>query len=121
MMADLQAAYLWAQLEAADTINLRRLALWHRYASALEPLGGLMLPSVPATCQHNAHMFYVKLRDIDDRDAFIRHMKAADILTVFHYIPLRQSGGPPLAGSTAAIATRVAKADAWCVYRCFII
>ncbi|MBT9432016.1 dTDP-4-amino-4,6-dideoxygalactose transaminase [Candidatus Sodalis endolongispinus] len=91
LMADLQAAYLWAQLEAADTINQRRLALWHRYASSLAPLDGLTLPSVPESCQHNAHMYYVKLRDIDDRDAFIRHMKAADILTVFHYIPLHDS------------------------------
>lgn len=91
LMADIQAAYLWAQLEAADIINQRRLALWHRYASALAPLDGLTLPTVPATCLHNAHMFYVKLRDIDERDGFIRHLKAADILSVFHYIPLHDS------------------------------
>ncbi|WMQ74225.1 MAG: dTDP-4-amino-4,6-dideoxygalactose transaminase [Sodalis sp.] len=91
LMADIQAAYLWAQLEAADIINQRRLALWYRYASALAPLDGLTLPTVPATCLHNAHMFYVKLRDIDERDGFIRHLKAADILSVFHYIPLHDS------------------------------
>ncbi|AHF75406.1 TDP-4-oxo-6-deoxy-D-glucose transaminase [Sodalis praecaptivus] len=91
LMADIQAAYLWAQMEAADIINQRRLALWHRYASALASLDGLTLPTVPATCLHNAHMFYVKLRDIDDRDGFIRHLKAADILSVFHYIPLHDS------------------------------
>lgn len=94
LMADLQAAYLWAQLEAADPINQRRLALWQRYSQALSGLaaaGRIDLPVVPAQCVQNAHMFYLKCRDGDDRSAFIRHMKAADILTVFHYIPLHDS------------------------------
>lgn len=94
LMSDLQAAYLWAQLEAAEDINLRRLTLWNRYRVALSPLaeqGRIQLPTVPEGCRQNAHMFYIKLRDIDDRTAFIAHMKAADILTVFHYIPLHDS------------------------------
>ncbi|TCV93733.1 dTDP-4-amino-4,6-dideoxygalactose transaminase [Biostraticola tofi] len=91
LMADLQAAYLWGQLAAAQLINQRRLSLWHRYRDALtygEEEGRLALPRIPADCVQNAHMFYLKLRDLDDRSAFINHMKDADILTVFHYIPL---------------------------------
>jgi len=94
LMADLQAAYLWAQLEAAQTINQQRLRLWQRYYDALQPLaaqGRIALPAVPDSCRHNAHMFYLKLRDSDDRDALIRWMKEAEILTVFHYIPLHTS------------------------------
>ncbi|HEY0210703.1 dTDP-4-amino-4,6-dideoxygalactose transaminase [Acerihabitans sp.] len=94
LMADLQAAYLWGQLDAADIINRRRLALWNGYRDALLPLareGRIELPTVPENCRQNAHMFYIKLRDIADRSAFIDHMKAADILTVFHYIPLHDS------------------------------
>ncbi|MEZ3501133.1 dTDP-4-amino-4,6-dideoxygalactose transaminase [Pantoea sp. KPR_PJ] len=94
LMADLQAAYLWAQLEAADRINQQRLRLWQRYYDALQPLavkGRITLPSLPAECEHNAHMFYIKLRDSDDRQALINWMKEAEILTVFHYIPLHSS------------------------------
>ena len=73
-MADLQAAYLWAQLEAAERINLQRLSLWQTYYDALEPLakaGRIELPTIPADCIHNAHMFYIKLRDNDDRSKLI--------------------------------------------------
>lgn len=94
LMADLQAAYLWAQLEAAERINQQRLRLWQRYYEALQPLataGRIALPEVPASCRHNAHMFYIKLRDSDDRQALINWMKEAEILTVFHYIPLHSS------------------------------
>ncbi|KAA8996462.1 dTDP-4-amino-4,6-dideoxygalactose transaminase [Affinibrenneria salicis] len=91
LMADIQAAYLWAQLEAGIAINRRRLQLWQRYYDAFQPLaqaGRITLPQMPAECSHNAHMFYIKLRDMDDRNAFISYMKEAEILTVFHYIPL---------------------------------
>ena len=94
LMADLQAAYLWAQLEAAERINQHRLHLWQRYYDALQPLaaaGRIELPVVPDNCLHNAHMFYIKLRDSDDRQALINWMKEAEILTVFHYIPLHSS------------------------------
>ncbi|WP_336778599.1 dTDP-4-amino-4,6-dideoxygalactose transaminase [Pantoea sp. USHLN256] len=94
LMADLQAAYLWAQLEAAEHINQQRLRLWQRYYDALQPLaaaGRIELPVVPEHCQHNAHMFYIKLRDSNDRQALINWMKEAEILTVFHYIPLHSS------------------------------
>ncbi|QCR37564.1 dTDP-4-amino-4,6-dideoxygalactose transaminase [Nissabacter sp. SGAir0207] len=91
LMSDLQAAYLWAQLEAADRINQRRLLLWTNYYEALSRLaqqGRIDLPAIPADCVHNAHMFYIRLRDIAERDAFIAYMKEAEIMTVFHYIPL---------------------------------
>ena len=94
LMSDLQAAYLWAQLEAAVAINQQRLRLWQRYYDALQPLaasGRISLPHIPASGEHNAHMFYIKLRDNDDRSALINWMKEAEILTVFHYIPLHAS------------------------------
>jgi dTDP-4-amino-4,6-dideoxygalactose transaminase len=94
LMADLQAAYLWAQLEAASAINAQRLRLWQSYYSALQPIaasGRITLPTIPSTCQHNAHMFYIKLHDIDDRTALINWLKEAEILAVFHYIPLHSS------------------------------
>ncbi|MEN5018659.1 dTDP-4-amino-4,6-dideoxygalactose transaminase [Erwinia sp. Eh17-17] len=94
LMADLQAAYLWAQLEAAERINQQRLRLWQNYREALQPLanrGRIELASIPADCEHNAHMFYLKLRDHDDRSALIGWLKEAEILAVFHYIPLHSS------------------------------
>ncbi|WP_455820948.1 dTDP-4-amino-4,6-dideoxygalactose transaminase [Pseudomonas cerasi] len=94
LMADLQAAYLWAQLEAAERINQQRLRLWQNYHDALQPLavrGRIALASIPADCEHNAHMFYLKLRDHNDRSALIAWLKEAEILAVFHYIPLHSS------------------------------
>ena len=94
LMSDLQAAYLWAQLEVADQINQRRLALWDQYYTALTPLaqqGRLSLPEVPAGCTHNAHMFYIRLADNHLRSRLIDWMKEAEILAVFHYIPLHSS------------------------------
>lgn len=94
LMADIQAAYLWGQLEAAQRINERRLRLWDAYYAAFRPLeqaGKLELPAVPADCVHNAHMFYLRLRDIEQRNDFISYMKEAEILSVFHYIPLHSS------------------------------
>ena len=94
LMADLQAAYLWGQLEAAERINQQRLVLWQNYYNALLPLARqkrIELPVHPDGCAHNAHMFYIKLRDADDRSAVIDWLKEAGILAVFHYIPLHSS------------------------------
>lgn len=93
LMSDLQAAYLWAQLEAAEKINQRRLQLWQNYYDAFLPLakkGKVELPFVPDDCQQNAHMFYLKLNDIEQRSAFISYLKEAEIMSVFHYIPLHE-------------------------------
>jgi dTDP-4-amino-4,6-dideoxygalactose transaminase len=89
--SDMNAAYLYAQLEVADRINEARLECWNRYYENLTPLmesGKIELPTVPEGCVHNAHMFYIKVKDIEERSAFIKYMKENDILTVFHYIPL---------------------------------
>lgn len=85
------AAFLWAQLEEAEEITRRRLALWNTYHQAfaiLEESGFLRRPIVPADCAHNAHMYYLLLPDLNSRTAFIDHMRQKDILTVFHYVPL---------------------------------
>lgn len=89
--SDMNAAYLYAQLEIAEEINRARLELWDRYYRNLEPLrqaGKIELPTVPDGCVHNAHMFYIKAADIRERTALIAHLKQNDILSVFHYIPL---------------------------------
>ena len=92
--SDLNAAYLWAQLENFDAIAENRMAVWNRYQEAFLPLeedGLLSLPVIPEHCQHNAHMFYVKLRDLEERSRFLAHMKENGVLSVFHYIPLHSS------------------------------
>lgn len=92
--SDMNAAYLYAQLEIADEINEARLACWNRYYEQLLPLkeaGKIELPTVPDGCVHNAHMFYIKARDLEQRTRFISYMKENGVLTVFHYIPLHTS------------------------------
>ncbi len=92
--SDLNAAYLWAQLEEAEQMNAHRLAAWHRYDEALRPLaeeGLLQVPTVPEGCVHNAHMYYVKWKDLAERTAFLAHMKARGIQCVFHYVPLHSA------------------------------
>ena len=92
--SDLNAAYLWAQLEKADEINANRLQSWNRYNEAfkkLEEEGRLELPTIPDECVHNAHMYYVKLKDLDERTDFLSYMRKNDIYSVFHYIPLHSA------------------------------
>lgn len=94
LQSDLNAAYLWAQLERADEINEDRLATWHAYYEAFAPLaeaGRVELPVVPEGCVHNAHMFYLKVRDLEERTAFIEHLKQHGVMAVFHYVPLHSS------------------------------
>ena len=94
LQSDLNAAYLLAQLERADEVNDNRLATWHAYDEAFRPLeerGFISLPYVPEGCVHNAHMYYVKLADLDERTRFISHMKDSGVSCVFHYIPLHSS------------------------------
>lgn len=92
--SEMNAAYLWGQLQAADQINNDRLASWNDYYQALRPLeqaGKLELPAIPEDCVHNAHMFWVKCRDLEERTAFIQHLKDSGVLAVFHYIPLHSA------------------------------
>ncbi len=92
--ADLNAAFLWAQLECADQINENRLNIWNTYYQELRPLadkGYFSLPFVPEGCTHNAHMFYIKLHDLEERTKFIAYMKEKDVCCVFHYVPLHSA------------------------------
>ncbi|MDD6884793.1 MAG: dTDP-4-amino-4,6-dideoxygalactose transaminase, partial [Eubacteriales bacterium] len=92
--SELNAAYLWAQLEVADEINDDRLATWNYYHDALVSLaeqGRIELPIIPDGCVHNAHMFYVKCRDLEERTKLIQYMQAHDIQLTFHYIPLHSA------------------------------
>jgi dTDP-4-amino-4,6-dideoxygalactose transaminase len=89
--SDLNAAYLWAQLEMAEEINEDRLASWNRYNEGLASLadkGCIELPFIPEECVHNAHMFYIKTKDMEERSKLIKFLKENEILSVFHYIPL---------------------------------
>lgn len=92
--SELNAAYLWAQLEKADMINKDRLDSWNAYYAAFKVLQEeklVELPSVPEGCIHNAHMFYIKCKDLNERTRFIDYMKDNDVQTVFHYIPLHSA------------------------------
>ena len=92
--SELNAAYLYAQLENADMINNSRLSCWNRYyenLSELKDAGKIDLPFVPAYCKHNAHMFYIKAKDIEERSGLISFLKEKGVGSVFHYIPLHSS------------------------------
>lgn len=94
LQSDLNAAYLWAQLEKADEINENRLTTWNAYDKAFRPLeaqGKFELPTIPDDCVHNAHMYYIKCKDLEERTRFIDFMKEREVLTVFHYIPLHSA------------------------------
>lgn len=89
--SELQAAYLWGQLQKAEDINESRLAIWDRYHEGLYPLekmGKITIPTVPKNCKHNAHMFYVKTADLEERTALLEYLKGKDIMAAFHYVPL---------------------------------
>ena len=91
---ELIAAFLWAQLEEAQTITAQRLASWERYHAALAPLEArevLRRPVITEGCQHNAHMYYVLLAPEIDRQAVLSELKRNEIFSVFHYVPLHSS------------------------------
>jgi dTDP-4-amino-4,6-dideoxygalactose transaminase len=120
---EIVAAFLWAQLEEAGAITKRRLDLWRCYHDGFAPLereGRLRRPIVPEACGFNAHMYYLLLRELDERTRFIDHMKQLGIQCVFHYVPLhssptgqrvgRVSGALPL---TDDIADRLVRLPLW--------
>lgn len=89
--SELNAAYLWAQLEQADLIFRDRMRIWKMYADGLKELadaGKVELPYIPQECGHNAHMFYIKVKDLKERTRLISYMKSRGIILVFHYVPL---------------------------------
>lgn len=92
--SELNAAYLWAELEEADKVNENRLASWNHYYEGLSELseqGKIDLPVVPEGCEHNAHMFYIKAKDLEERTRLISFMKEQGVGCVFHYIPLHSA------------------------------
>ncbi len=92
--SDMNAAYLYAQLEMAEEINDHRLECWRRYYELLQPLadeGCIELPYIPEGCVHNAHMFYIKAKDIEERTELIGFLKERGVMSVFHYIPLHSA------------------------------
>ena len=92
--SELNAAYLWGQLEAADLIYQDRMNSWNAYYQRLENLeqkGFIDLPIIPEECTHNAHMFYIKVKDLDERTRLISYLKENGICAVFHYIPLHSA------------------------------
>ena len=92
--SELNAAYLWAQLEAADKIYDDRMATWNHYYAGfkeLEKEGYIQLPVVPEGCRHNAHMFYIKAKNLEERSRLIKYLKENEIQAVFHYIPLHSA------------------------------
>lgn len=91
---ELIAAFLWAQMEAVDDINSRRIALWNRYNSAFEKFesqGKLRRPIVPERCDHNAHMYYILLPNLKKRTGFMDYLKSQGVGSVFHYVPLHSA------------------------------
>ena len=92
--SDMNAAYLYAQLQLADEIQKARMDRWKEYWEQLSGLaqeGRIELPHIPEHCEHNAHMFYIKTKDMEERTALIDHLKAKEILSVFHYVPLHSA------------------------------
>jgi dTDP-4-amino-4,6-dideoxygalactose transaminase len=120
---EMVAAYLAAQLEEADAITARRLALWGRYHHAFEPLereGRVRRPVIAEGCSHNAHMYYLLLRGLGERTAFIEHMKALEIQCAFHYVPLHSSPRGRLVGRASGalpitddVADRLVRLPFW--------
>lgn len=92
--SELNAAYLWAQLENADRIYQNRMETWNKYYALLEELrdkGCIELPVIPEDCVHNAHMFWIKVRDLEERTSLIDFMKGKNVKCAFHYVPLHSS------------------------------
>ncbi len=117
------SAFLWAQMQEAESITNSRLAIWDRYHAAFEELensGEILRPTIPKECVHNAHMYYLLLRDLEQRSSFIDRMKGDEICCVFHYVPLhtapqgtqrgRSKGRLPV---TCDVANRLVRLPLW--------
>lgn len=94
LSSDLIAAFLWAQLEEAENITRQRIDIWNRYHEAfdfMEKSERISRPYIPEACEHNAHIYYLKLRNLEDRTRFIDEMSARGVICPFHYVPLHLS------------------------------
>lgn len=109
---ELIAAFLWAQLEEAESITSKRLDLWHQYHKGfadLETLGRVRRPIVPNMTGHNGHIYYLLLPDLDQRTEFIKKMREFGVNTVFHYVPLHSSPYGARVGRNACNLTATQK------------
>jgi dTDP-4-amino-4,6-dideoxygalactose transaminase len=121
--SEMIAAFLWAQMEHAELLTRRRLAIWNQYHSAFEDLEGagvVRRPIVPAHCRHNAHMYYLLLPSLEVRQRVLLDLKGDGIMAVFHYVPLhsapagRQYGRP--SGEltvTSSVSERLLRLPLW--------
>jgi dTDP-4-amino-4,6-dideoxygalactose transaminase len=94
LMNDVSAAYLWGNIEKADEINQDRLNSWKKYYRGLIDLKDkdfIDIPTISNGCKHNAHMFYIKVKDLETRSKLIKYLGEKDIVTVFHYVPLHNA------------------------------
>ena len=89
--SELNAAFLFAQLESANEVNNKRLSLWREYSRQLCKISKIDLQSIPDNIEHNAHIFYIKLKDINERQSMVEYLNLHGIQSVFHYIPLHES------------------------------
>ena len=120
---EVPAAFLWAQMQEAEDITRRRLALWDHYHQAFaahEQAGRVRRPIVPAHCRHNAHMYYLLLPDADLRTRFIQALGARGVGAVFHYVPLHSSPAGSRYGrvhgamtNTEVLADRLVRLPLW--------
>jgi dTDP-4-amino-4,6-dideoxygalactose transaminase len=100
--SEFNASFLYAQLESIEEINRDRIGNWNRYYSGLKDLrdeGLIELPHVPDGCVHNGHMFYIKVKDLEERGKLIAYLKSKGVLAVFHYVPLHSSIAGKMFGS----------------------
>jgi dTDP-4-amino-4,6-dideoxygalactose transaminase len=107
------AAFLWAQLEQAEAITARRVALWKRYHERLEPCeraGRIRRPLIPEGCRHNAHLYYILLPSLERRERLAERLRARGIGAVFHYVPLHSSPAGRRYGRTASAMTNTERA-----------
>lgn len=92
--SDINAAYLYPQLQEIDSIQEKRMAIWSYYHELLEELemqGYIRRPSIPAYCQHNAHIYHIRVKSLKERTALLNYLKTEDIMATFHYVPLHSS------------------------------
>ncbi len=114
-MSALNAAYLYANMEEAETIQSHRMMLWNNYHRAFKWLadaGHITLPFVPEACEHNAHIYFIRVKDRTQRDAFIAFMREQNVTVAFHFVPLHVSaGGKQYGGAGSALDVTVEAAD----------
>jgi dTDP-4-amino-4,6-dideoxygalactose transaminase len=122
LMSDLQAAYLWGQLEQANNIKENRLSTWNSFYDSFQILDQQVvdLQTIPNNCEHNGHMFYLKLQNLEQRTDFINKLYINNIMAVFHYVPLHLSDAGAKYGAfcgedrfTASESNRLVRLPIW--------